>query len=64
MIINDATSARLEFNPAYFNKLKLVDMGKGSGGKLNLQPGQWTDDSPWIMLVDSLISNDGEWRST
>ena len=62
MAIADAMGHRFEFEPVRYNKITLRDMGKGPGGKFQLLPGQWTDDtSMGLCLADSLIMNKGEY---
>jgi len=61
MAIGDAMGARVEFLPLSYSFKEIKDMGKGLGGKFNLKPGQWTDDSSMgLCLADSLIENNGE----
>ena len=61
MAIGDAMGHRFEFLPVVYNKIELIDMGTGAGGKFQLLPGQWTDDtSMGLCLADSLIVNKGK----
>ena len=61
MVIGDAMGHRLEFQNLEYNKKTLTDMGKGPGGKFQLMPGQWTDDtSMGLCLADSLLMNNAE----
>ena len=62
MAIADAMGHRFEFEPVRYNEITLRDMGEGPGGKFQLLPGQWTDDtSMGLCLADSLIMNKGEY---
>ena len=63
MAIGDAMGHRYEFLPLRYNKIDLIDMGAGAGGKFHLLPGQWTDDtSMGLCLADSLIENKGNFN--
>jgi ADP-ribosylglycohydrolase len=62
MVIGDALGARLEFLPVTYDTVVLRDMGSGKGGRSQLEPGQWTDDSSQgFCLADSILSCRGEW---
>ena len=61
MAIGDAMGARLEFHSLKYNKIDLIDMGKGPESHFHLYPGQWTDDtSMGLCLADSLLMNKGQ----
>ena len=62
MVIADSMGHRYEFLPVRYDKITLEDMGKGYGGRFQLLPGQWTDDtSMGLCLADSLIVKNGEY---
>ena len=64
MAIGDAMGHRFEFSPLEYNKIDLLDMGVGEGGRFRLLPGQWTDDtSMGLCLADSLIVNKGNFNA-
>ena len=64
MAIGDAMGHRFEFLPLEYNKIDLLDMGVGEGGRFRLLPGQWTDDtSMGLCLADSLIVNQGKFNA-
>ena len=60
MAVGDALGAKVEFLPLDYNFNKINDIYNNLGGKFDLKPGQWTDDtSMGLCLADSLIEKKG-----